>query len=502
MTTLLVILGCSCGLCLVLTPLVRGLAARYGLVDRPDGQRKLHARAVPTAGGLAILLSGAGALAAALLTFPSFRDRLDVPGPSLLGLLAAAVAICLVGVADDYWHLRAGHKLLGQLLAVGVVIHSGLVVRSLRLFDWEINLGYLAVPFTALWLLGAINSLNLVDGVDGLLSSLGLIISLALAVMAYLNHHWAAACVALALAGALLGFLRYNFPPATIFLGDSGSMLIGLVVGALAIEAALKAPATVALAAPTALLTIPFFDTAAAIVRRKLTGRSICATDREHLHHCLLRRGFSPRDVLFWVSCFCLTTVVGVLASLALKNELCAILSAAAVIAILVVSQLFGYAEFVLLKHQLLALAGSLLRGANGHARAGAAGLQNTPRWAEFWAALTASSPRLNLATARLRVHRPLPCAGQHARWQAGLSAREGADLWRAELPVVVGGQAWGRLEISGRRDGQPIALKIAAVADLIAQFEDRATELAAEGPPANGQPVWQPGVNSGPARG
>src|SRR5437868_2212657 len=151
----------------------------------------------------------------------------------------------------------------------------------------------MAVPVTLFLLLGAIGSLNLIDGMDGLLSTVGVLVSLAVAGMAVMGGHWLAACAAVALAGALLGFLRYNFPPATIFLGDSGSMLIGLVLGVLAIKSALKTPTTVALMAPAVLLTIPIFDTFAAILRRKLTGRSIYSTDRGHLHHCLLSRGLS-----------------------------------------------------------------------------------------------------------------------------------------------------------------------------------------------------------------
>src|SRR5205085_7444433 len=132
----------------------------------------------------------------------------------------------------------------------------------------------------------------------------------------------------------------YNFPPASIFLGDSGSMLVGLVVGVLAIESSLKGPATVALAAPTALLTLPIFDTFAAILRRTLTGRSIYTTDRGHLHHCLLRSGLSNRTVLLCVSGCCLLTVAGALASLALQQELIALLSATTVVALLIVTGL------------------------------------------------------------------------------------------------------------------------------------------------------------------
>src|SRR5262249_40778972 len=162
--------------------------------------------------------------------------------------------------------------------------------------------------------LGAINSLNLIDGMDGLLGSLAVIISLAMAVMAAVGGHWATAAVAGALSRALLAFLCFHFPPASVFLRDCGSLLVGLCVCVLAINSSLKGPATVTLAAPVAMLTIPIWDTLAAILRRKLTGRSIYTTDRGHIHHCLQRRGLSTRGALFCLSLFCLVTVFGALA--------------------------------------------------------------------------------------------------------------------------------------------------------------------------------------------
>src|SRR5205085_11618611 len=168
---------------------------------------------------------------------------------------------------------------------------------------------------------------------------------------------------AAAVAGALLGFLFFNFPPATIFLGDCGSMLVGLVVGVLAIDASVKGAATVALAGPLALLVIPIFDTSAAIVRRKLTGRSIYTTDRGHLHHVLQRNGMSNRLVLLLVAGLCLLASGGALLTLALNNELFALVSAGAVVGILVISRLFGHAEFLLIKERLLAVAVALRYG-------------------------------------------------------------------------------------------------------------------------------------------
>src|SRR5207302_11268308 len=180
-----------------------------------------------------------------------------------------------------------------------------------------------------------------------LLGSVGGIICASLAVMAFLNAQYQASIIAIALAGSLVGFLWYNFPPASIFLGDCGSMLIGLVVGVLAIESSLKGPATVSLAA---LLVIPIFDTSAAILRRWLTGRSIFTTDRGHLHHCLQGRGLSNWTVLLLVggmSCF---ACLGALASVWFKTEWYALLSILVVVGVFVMTKLFGHGEFLLLK--------------------------------------------------------------------------------------------------------------------------------------------------------
>lgn len=481
MTTLLLILGLSLGVCLVLTPLVRVLAARCGLVDRPDGRRKTHARATPVAGGLAVLLSCGSALAVALIAPTALQDDLAGQRTSLLGLLLAAVVICVVGLVDDYRGLRGLHKLLGQLAAVGVVMSFGLVVRNVRLFGINFDLGPLAIPFTAFWLLGAINSLNLIDGMDGLLSSVGLIVSLALAAMAVLAGQWAAACIAVALAGALLGFLRYNFPPASIFLGDCGSMLVGLVVGVLAVHSSLKTGAAVALAAPLVVLTIPIFDTAAAITRRKLTGRSIYTTDRGHLHHCLLRRGLSSRRVLLLISLFCLVTGAGALASLALDNELLALVAALAVVGVLVTARLFGYVECLLIKEHLVALAAWFLRGrANGQAHELAVRLQGSADWKELWDAVTARADELCLKAVRLDVNAPALHESYHARWdRPDGETNSPHSLWRAEIPLVAHRQAIGRLEITGHQDHQAVWEKIAALCKLVEEWEATVSMLA-----------------------
>jgi UDP-GlcNAc:undecaprenyl-phosphate GlcNAc-1-phosphate transferase len=479
-------------LCLALTPIARALARRCRLVDRPDNRRKMHGRAVPVAGGLPILLSACAGLAAVLWFLPPSPEWPSGGHPNLIGLLIGSLVICLVGLADDFGYLRGRHKLLGQCLAVGIVIFGGVRVAHLHLFDWTVELGLLSIPFTGFILLGAINSLNLIDGMDDLLSSVGLIITLAMAALAAVGHHWTAACIALALAGALLGFLRYNFPPASIFLGDSGSMAIGLVVGVLAIESSLKAPATIALAAPTALLTIPAFDTLVAILRRKLTGRSIYTTDRGHLHHVLLRRGLNTYTVLLLIAGLCLLTVAGVGISLALKNEVFAIIGAVTVVGILVVSRLFGHGELSLLSQRVRSLLLSFIgrKNADG-SKQSTVRLQGSLDWSELWCAVTELAQQLNLKAVCLDVNAPALHEGYHGRWDSAIEEAEEQIVWRADIPLTAGQHVIGRLEVVGYQDAEPVWMKIQTLSQMVQTFETTADLLvngawsgAAKAPP------------------
>jgi UDP-GlcNAc:undecaprenyl-phosphate GlcNAc-1-phosphate transferase len=374
---------------------------------------------------------------------------------------------------------------------VAIVMASGVVVERISLFGWDIELGLLAIPFTLFWLLGAINSLNLIDGMDGLLSSLGLIICLALAAMAVLTEHWAMAAVGVVLAGALLGFLRYNFPPASIFLGDSGSMLVGLIVGVLGIQSSLKGPATIALAAPLAIMTVPILDTGLAILRRKLTGRSIYTTDRGHLHHCLLRRGLSSRGVLLCVATLSFITVWGALASVAFHGEFLAVLSALAVAGILVMTKIFGHAELVLLKNRLATAAVSFLHVRHhGDAHQTETRLQGSADWGELWGMLTESASPLNLISVRLDVNAPSLHEGYHARWDRNGDEVDEISKWRAEIPLAVYGQTMGRLEVIGQRDDEPMGAKIFTVAKLVEDFESSLSRMTAH---MNGGPHFGP---------
>jgi UDP-N-acetylmuramyl pentapeptide phosphotransferase/UDP-N-acetylglucosamine-1-phosphate transferase len=243
------------------------------------------------AGGPVLLLSIGVTLLAAFLCSGEIQKEMMEKATPLIGLTLAAVGICALGILDDLGRLRGRHKLMGQLIAVCAVIVTGVRIDHVYLLNGvDAELGIMAIPFTVFFLLGSINSLNLLDGMDGLLASLSCLLCLFLGAHDLLAHDYHVTLTtyaAFVTAAALLAFLRYNFPPATIFLGDSGSMLIGLIVGVLAIKTSLKKhgshPEVLVLSVPIALLILPILDSAAAILRRKLTGQSIYSTDRSGL---------------------------------------------------------------------------------------------------------------------------------------------------------------------------------------------------------------------------
>jgi UDP-GlcNAc:undecaprenyl-phosphate GlcNAc-1-phosphate transferase len=258
-------------------------------------------------------------------------------------------------------------------------------------------------------------------------------------------------------------------------------MLVGLVVGTLAIESSLKAPATIALSTPLVLLTLPIFDTTAAIIRRKLTGRSIYTTDRGHLHHCLLRRGLSTWRVLLLVSSFCLLTGLGVLASQAFNNEWIALLTGLVVVGILILTRLFGYAEVMLVKERLRSLGGALfVRRDGAPARVIEVRLQGSADWNRLWNAVTATAVALNLRQLLLDVNAPSLHEAYHARWDRGEEDGEAPHLWRAEIPLAARGLPVGRLEIVGSPDQEPVWMKLAALTKVLEGAADALPALAA----------------------
>lgn len=473
---------------LLVTPVVRAVAIRCGIVDRPDPRRKLHVRVVARAGGVGVLVATIAGCALAYLPYYgllSFGALLP-----FIGIATAMVAVCLLGLADDIWTLRGRQKLLGQVVVATVLVFAGFEMNSISIFGISFQLGILAMPLTIVWLLATTNALNLIDGSDGLCSTVGAIITGSLGVMAALGGNDAEAAVSFAMCGALIGFLVFNFPPASIFLGDSGSLLVGLISGALAIRCALKGPTTVAMVAPLAILIIPLFDSLMAIVRRKLTGRSIYTTDRAHLHHNLKERGFSDVGLLLVAGALCGFASLGAIGGTMLGNDFIAAIGAVGVLVVLIASRVFGFAELMLIIRRLIQFSQSMLQPAataDFAVRHHAVRLQGSRNWEIVWATLTEFAERQGLCRVHLDLNVPWLHEGFHATWQRSRMP-DRLERWSTSLPIHTGGRVLGRLDVTGPVPSGRNFEALTQLANILEDLEPQIEGLLSE--PILGSPV------------
>ncbi len=272
------------------TPVVKKIAIRFNAVDMP-GNRRINKIAIPTMGGIAIYI---GFLIPVLL--------LTMLNKMLLGILFGGTLILILGIFDDLYEIPPLLKLFGQIVAASVLIICGVKIEFItNPFGGMIYLGYWATPLTLLWIVGVTNTVNLVDGLDGLAAGITAIAALTLFFVGLQENQVVAAVMALTLAGSSIGFLKYNFNPAEIFMGDTGAMFSGFILAAISVSGALKSAAAVTLIVPVLALGVPIFDTVFAIVRRLYNGKPIGEADHGHIHHRLLALGFNQKQAVLSV---------------------------------------------------------------------------------------------------------------------------------------------------------------------------------------------------------
>ena len=273
-----------------LTPLVARLARRVGALD-PVQERGLASEPTPLLGGLAIL---AGVLVAGVLLLPATTE--------MRGILIAALLITIVGLLDDLIDLPPQLKLLGQVAAGLICVLSGVRVDDFTFpFVGRVDLGDLGGPLTLIGLVLIMNVVNFSDGVDGLAAGVCAIAAIGFAVIAFDLHEDAAGILAACTAGAALGFLVHNFHPASVFMGDSGSNLLGLLLGGVIVEGSLKTNALIALVVPLVILAVPFLDTGFVVAKRIKYRRPVYRADSNHFHHRFHRMGFSQRKTVLYL---------------------------------------------------------------------------------------------------------------------------------------------------------------------------------------------------------
>lgn len=276
-----------------LTPLVIKFAVKTGAMDKPD-PRKVHKKPIPRLGGLAIYL----AFMIAVCSMLDFSKE-------IVGLLLGGTFIVIVGIIDDFISLPAKVKLLGQILAACILVAFDIRIDFITdPFGDFIFLEYLAIPVTIFWIVGITNTVNLIDGLDGLAAGVSTIATVTILLVALQSGDLPVVFLTAALAGSSLGFLHYNFNPARIFMGDTGSMFLGYMFAAISVIGAVKSAATIALIVPILALGLPILDTTFAIVRRYRGGVPIFKPDKGHLHHRLLVMGFSQRQAVLLMYVF------------------------------------------------------------------------------------------------------------------------------------------------------------------------------------------------------
>ncbi len=314
------------------TPMVIALAPKINAIDVPKDSRRVHKKPIPRIGGLAIFYG----FIISVMCFAVMERE-------VMGILIGAVIIVTVGVIDDIVELNAKVKLLFQILVAGIVVYFGVRIENVAnpLATWigtpYINLGWASIPLTMIWIIGVTNAVNLIDGLDGLAVGVSSISSMTVLALMLISQNPNVAVLTAAVAGAGFGFLPYNFNPAKIFMGDTGSTFLGYILACISVLGLLKMYALISFAVPLLILGLPIFDTLFAIIRRALTGKPIMAPDRGHLHHRLLDMGFSQRQTVLilytMTAVLCMTAVV-----MSLRGAMRGLILILAVLGIILVS--------------------------------------------------------------------------------------------------------------------------------------------------------------------
>lgn len=295
----------------IITPLVKKFAIKVKAIDIPKDERRIHTKPIPVMGGLAIYISF-------VIGTILYNGILTT---SQLGIIIGVTIIVMGGMIDDIKELSPKYKLLIQVIAAGCLLASGvrisIITNPFREFYPYLNIGWINIPVTIIWIVGVTNAFNLIDGLDGLAAGIAFISSVTLMIVSIINGRLEAAFLTAVLSGAILGFLPYNFNPASIFMGDTGSQLLGFLLAAISIEGAIKSATAFVIAVPILAFGLPIYDTLFAMIRRKANGKSIMQADKGHLHHRLLDMGLSQKEAV--IIMYLLSAILGGISIIAMQ---------------------------------------------------------------------------------------------------------------------------------------------------------------------------------------
>ncbi|MEQ1828969.1 MAG: MraY family glycosyltransferase [Pirellula sp.] len=459
---------------LITTPVARRLAVSMGMIDHPDTHRKLHREPIALCGGPVLLvtlfITAAVFLGCTQRYWGIFQETLYLA----ISLGIGSIAIVILGMIDDRFSLRGRQKLAGQIVICLSIIAFGFTIDTLGIFGFSQPLGLLTIPVTLGWLLLCINSVNLIDGADGLCSSVGWIAFSAVSAIGWYSGNHMESLVAATMAGALLGFLVFNLPPAKVFLGDAGSMLIGLILGVLAMRSWLSEKESISIAIPIVLMSIPLFDSTMAIIRRKLTGRSVFTVDRGHLHHNLMRFGIKNRSLVGVITLLSFITASGAVLGVIYRSDAISLGTMAFALGSLMVTRVFGFAEMELVIKRGLNFSRSLVarRGiSDDRVRQQMVRLQGSRQWETVWSSLTEFAEKQELSKISLDLNMPWLHEGFHASWHKN-KMPEFSERWFVKLPILFDGKVLGRIEAFGHHKNDNTYGVIIALTEMLEELQ------------------------------
>jgi UDP-GlcNAc:undecaprenyl-phosphate GlcNAc-1-phosphate transferase len=424
-------------LAVALVPLVRKLAIHRKLLDYPDRGRRRHAVPVPRLGGITVFLSVATVASAAALL--GDREHVTVLLPFIVSIAVAATILFATGLADDVWGVRPLVKLIAQSIAALVVYWAGFRLDVIMLTpSHAMTLGAFSLPVTVLWIVGLSNAFNLVDGADGLAGGVAVVALIATAISAAVVQDPTVLWCSLALLGAMLGFLRFNFPPARIFLGDSGSLVVGFLLAVLTVKGAARRDGSVYALAPIFALSYPLLDTGISMMRRWLRGEPLSRADGRHIHHQLQTLGVGPRQsVLLICGLSGVIAALGLSASFAPPEFTIAIAVAGAAILLFILVYGLRWLEY----HEFFDAGASVTSAARQartvirdkiHARDVATLLRSAESFEELSTILEESAARFRF------VHAELQGRSERRQFVEPIPVQaHGTRTWKLEYPVA-----------------------------------------------------------------
>lgn len=485
MTTYTIALFTSLLVSALLTRTVRDQALARGWVDHARSSRKIHVKPIPRLGGVAIVLGFFAPLLGLLLIRSDVGAHFRAQPMLIAALGGGGLAIAGLGLYDDFRGATARQKFAVQFGIAALMYAAGFRIEQITSpFGPPVALGVLALPVTLLWITGVVNAVNLIDGLDGLAGGVALFGVATNFVLALVRGDIVLCLLMVALAGALLGFLIFNFNPASIFMGDTGSMFLGFVLAVASLQTSSKGGTVVSMLVPIVTLGLPLMDTSLSMGRRFLMGRSMFSADKDHVHHRVMRRwALSHRaTVLVLYAISCLFTLAAVALSMATRQQSMLILAALGGAVALLVRAL-GYFD----RRELMGIASARERNAalRGLLRTLRSGAESARSPEALWAAVEPVAGALGSSQLELELHGDAPPRSRRLKFTRQTQASAGAPL-RVRFPLKVEAHELGALVVAwedGRAEvnrDEELALEKAARVLAKAAFRLQPREVAA----------------------